>query len=287
MLDVALASCSALPEPDFDEPPLMAALASAGLAAEVLAWDDPAADFGRARVTVLRSTWNYPLDRPRFLEWAARTARVSELWNPLPVVEWSSHKRYLLDLAEADLATTPTELVAAGSARRLVDILAARGWREIVVKPAVSAASFRTRRFKRSDLQRGEEHLAALTRAGDALVQEYLPSVASYGERALVWIDGKLTHAVRKRPRFEGDSEFVSRRAVPITSDEEVLARGTLAAAQRLIDAPLLYARVDLAPGVDGRPLLMELELIEPSLFFAQCPAALERFVRALRHRLT
>ncbi len=284
-MDVALASCVELPEPDPDEAPLAAALAAAGIEAEIVGWDDPAADWSRARLTLLRATWNYPLAPARFLAWAEAVARVSELWNPLAAVRWNLHKGYLLELAERGVPVAPTALVRRGSEQPLAEILAARGWREAVVKPAVSAASYRTVRVGAGEPESGEAHLRALAADGDVLVQRYLPSVEDHGERALVWIDGELTHAVRKTPRFEGEDESVSPAAVAIAPAEAALALAALAAG-RAAASPLLYARVDLAPGPDGEPVVMELELIEPSLFFPQSPAALERFVAAVGRRL-
>ncbi len=284
-MDVALASCVNLPEPDLDEAPLLAALDAAGLDARVLAWDDPAADWPAARMTVLRGTWNYPR-RPRaFAEWVEATARVTELWNPLPAVRWNLHKGYLLELASQGVAVTPTELVPRGSRRRLADVMAARGWTDVVVKPAVSAASYRTRRVRDARLPDGDAHLRALTADGDALVQSYLPSVEAYGERALIWIDGELTHAVRKTRRLADDDEAVS-AAVPIAPAEAALATAALERAAAAVGGPLMYARIDLAPGPGGEPVLMELELIEPSLFFPQSPRALDCFVAAIRKRL-
>jgi hypothetical protein len=113
------------------------------------------------------------------------------------------------------------------------------------------------------------------------LVQPYLDSVEGHGERALVWIDGELTHAVRKSPRFIGDAEQVS-AAVPIADEEAAVARAALAVAP----TPLLYARIDVARDEHGAPRVMELELVEPSLFFAQGPAALARLVAALRRQV-
>jgi len=92
-----------------------------------------------------------------------------------------------------------------------------------------------------------------------------------------------VTHAVRKSPRFEGEDESVS-EAMPVSAAEAALAHQALAAAP--IDGDLLYARVDMAPGPDGAPMVMELELLEPSLFFPQCSEALERFVAGLKRRL-
>jgi hypothetical protein len=277
-LDVALASCLDLPEPDPDAALLAAALERAGLRSEVLAWDDPAADWSRARVTVLRSTWNYPLDHRGFLRWAERVDRVSRLWNPLETLRFSTHKSYLLDLESAGVPIVPTVLLRRGSARRLDDIREERGWGDVVVKPAVSAASWRTMRVTAAHAAEGARHLEALVAERDTLVQLYLPSVEDHGERALIWIDGALTHAVRKSPRFAGQDEAVSPEAVPISSTEAHLARRALDAAA----GPLLYARIDVAPDPSGVPVVMELELVEPSLFFSQSSAALERFVAAL-----
>jgi hypothetical protein len=280
LIDVALASCQALPKVDRDEAPLLHALREAGLRAEVRAWDDPAADFSSARLTLLRSTWNYATQPERFARWLARTAAVSALWNPLPVVRWNLHKGYLLDLARAGVPVTPTELVPRGSAERLADVAAARGWRDVVIKPAVSAGSRLTLRADAAS-ERGEAHLRALVSQEDALVQPYLPAVEGHGERALIFVDGELSHAVRKGRRFGGEPEAIT-GPVGVSDDEAALARAALAAAP----APFLYARVDLAPGHDGAPVLMELELIEPSLFFEQGPRALERLVASIVRRL-
>ncbi|MBP7149108.1 MAG: hypothetical protein KBD01_16385 [Acidobacteria bacterium] len=280
-MDVALVSCRELPEPDPDAAPLARSLAAAGIDARVLAWDDARADWGEARLAVLRSCWNYPLAPDAFLAWAEATSRRTILCNTIEVVRWNLHKRYLLELERAGVPVVPTELVSRGASTSLHDIIARRGWQEFVIKPAISAASFRTRRYSAATLADGDAHLRALVSLGDALVQQYLRSIEHHGERALVWIDGALTHSVRKSPRFEGDNECVS-EAVPFSAAEAELARRAVAAP----GLPLAYARVDTAPDERGRPLVMELELMEPSLFLAQNPAALERFVRAIAARL-
>jgi len=285
-IDVALATCTQLPEPDADMEPLLAALRGAGLRVEALPWDAPDADFASARLTLLRSTWNYPERPSEFLAWVDRVARVTTLHNPPEVVRWNAHKSYLLDLKSRGVPVAPTHLVRRGDLEPLAHVMAARGWREVVVKPAVSAGSRGTLRVGPgpSSGERGEAHLRALAAREDALVQPYLSSVEGPGERAIVWIDGAPTHAVRKSPRFSADAESVS-AAVPIAADEAALARQAVAAAPGPT-APLLYARVDVARGDDGAPVVMELELIEPSLFFLQSPAALDRYVTAVLRRL-
>jgi glutathione synthase/RimK-type ligase-like ATP-grasp enzyme len=281
-IDVALASCVSLPEPDADLAPLLGALRAAGLSTEILAWDDPLADFASARMTLVRSTWNYAEKPAAFLAWIDRVAACSALWNRRETVRWNAHKSYLLDLDARGVPVVPTHLVRRGATMTLAEVMGERGWPEVVVKPAVSGGSRGTVRVGPTALDQGEGHLRALAAREDVLVQPYLASVEGHGERAIVWIDGEPTHAVRKSPRFLGDPESVS-AAVPIEADEAELARRAVAAAP----GPLLYARIDVARDAEGTPRVMELELIEPSLFFMQAPAALGRYVAAVARRFS
>lgn len=280
-MQLRIATCRPLPEPDVDEDLLLAALRTRGVEARMVAWNDPDADWDEAIPTVIRSTWDYIHDLPRFLAWAERTERAAPLWNSARIVSWNAHKSYLGELARAGHAVVPTEFVARGSKTNLLSILDTRGWNDVVVKPAVSAGSFGTVRVARTELERGETHLAHLLATRDVLVQRYVASVDDYGERALVWIEGEFTHAVRKTPRFTGEAENVS-AALPIARDELALGDAVLAPHAR----ELLYARVDIARDERGAPMVMELELIEPSLFLRQSTAALERFADVIRARL-
>lgn len=278
MRRVLLATCTNIPEPDVDEALLVDALRARGLDARVAAWDDPSVDWSAADACVVRSTWNYHHDRDAFVAWAERVARTTRFFNPLRVMSWNSDKTYLRDLERAGIAIAPTEWIARGSATTLRATMNARGWDDVVVKPSVSAASFATMRARRDDLERGERHLTQLLSARNAMVQRYVRSVDGHGERSVVWIDGALTHAVRKSPRFSGESEQVS-DAVPIGDDERAFAERVLA---HVGTNDLLYARVDVARDEAGAPLVMELELVEPSLFLSQSRAALARLVDAV-----
>jgi glutathione synthase/RimK-type ligase-like ATP-grasp enzyme len=282
MLDVALATCVTLPEPDADLAPLLRGLRDAGLSAEALAWDDPGADFASARLTLLRSTWNYSEHPAEFLAWVDRTSARTPLWNPATVVRWNAHKSYLLDLEARGVPVVPTHLARKGDTTPLANVMQARSWAEVVVKPAVSGGSRATIRVQRDDVERGEAHFRALAAREDVLVQPYQRSVEEHGERAIVTVERAPTHAVRKSPRFLGDPESVS-EAVPIEDEERELVARALGA----VSHPLLYARVDVARGPDGSPRIMELELIEPSLFFRQSSRALDAYVTAVLRLLT
>ena len=279
---LALATATDVAKEDFDLPPLLASLAAAGIPARVLAWDDPAeqADILGAAACLIRSTWNYVHQHERFCTWVDSVGAATTLWNPAPVVRWNSHKGYMLELESKGIPIIPTRLVARASVGSLAEVMGT--WTDVVVKPAVSAGSFGTLRVNSENRAAGEQHLAAFTSRRDMLVQRYEPWVEGYGERSLIWLDGVLTHAVRKTARFLGDQERVCRPPMPIADDERALAERVLAAAP----GPLLYARVDLVRDPAGQPRLMELELIEPSLFFDQQPGSAERLARAIARRL-
>ena len=273
---VALASCLEIPEPDNDEELLVRALGEAGVDARVVAWDGDPAGFDGADRVVLRSTWNYYLSLERFLSWV--DAHREKIENPAHVVRWNAHKRYLGALEHEGFPIVPTAFVARGEACDLERLAASRGWRDVVVKPAVSAASYSTRRF--ASPGEGQDFARDLAERVDVMVQPYLPSVDDHGERSIICIDGAVTHAVRKAPRLSGDDESVSRADVAV--DEQSLAERVLARFRE----PLLYARVDIMRGKGGEPLLSEVELIEPSLFLIQCPEAAARLAEAIARRV-
>lgn len=275
-LDLRIATCVALPEPDVDQAPLAAALAAAGLSAARIGWDDPAADWDAPIPTLVRSTWNYPIAPAAFLAWLDRAAAAAPMRNPPDVVRGNVDKRYLLALAARGVPVVPTVVVERGQTCELAAIAAP----SVVIKPAIGAASMATRRFAPAD-PAALAHLAAITAERAALVQPYVASVEGHGERALVWIDGELSHAVRKRPRFTGDDEQVD-GPVEIADDERAVAEAALAP----VAGRILYGRVDVARDAAGRPMVMELELIEPSLYLTRCPRALDRFVAAIRRWL-
>ncbi|MBA2663325.1 MAG: hypothetical protein H0U74_13640 [Bradymonadaceae bacterium] len=277
--DITIATCRPLPEPDPDEAPLLDALAQAGLRARLCAWHDRTVDWSLSPLTIIRSTWNYYHDRAGFVDWAERVTTVSELQNSASVVRWNSHKGYLLELARRGVRVVPSELIEAGQAASLEAICAAHNWSHVVVKPAVSAGSFETHTMRAGALD--TTTFARLMAERDVLVQPYIDAVDTYGERSLIVIDGELSHSVRKHPRFAGQHEQIS-GPHPITPAERAFSRQVLAS----FDEALLYARVDLVPDVDGQPMLTELELIEPSLFFRFSPEALARLVGAIESRL-
>lgn len=278
-LDVAIATTRPLPEPDPDEPLLLEALRARGLRAEMLAWRDDADRFAEATVTVLRSTWDYAWFGDAFAAWLEAVASVTTLVNPVEVARWNLHKRYLLELADAGVPVVPTRLVERGSDAALAPIVADLGAPRVVVKPAVGAGSYETWAMDADALDL--DTWARLVAERDTLVQPYVESVHTHGERSLIFIDGALSHVMRKEPRFAGGVEQVT-GPWPADDADRTVADAALAT----IDADLLYGRVDLVRDASGAPMVSELELLEPSLFLAQHPPALNALADGIAARV-
>jgi len=287
---IAIITCDQLPEPDPDEPLLLEAIRAAGMEAQMLAWDAPPGSLKRRDpadfdACIIRSSWNYYLDPDAFLDWIDRCAASSTLLNPAPIVKWNIHKRYLRDLETAGLPIVPTEFVDRGEKLCFADIMRTRGWTDAVIKPCVSAASFQTRRFSLDQSDDAQNFLDDLTASRDTMLQPYMRSVDTSGERSIMRVGSEQTHAIRKNPRFAGQDESVS-ASLPVTDDERALFDRVLAAAP-FERNDLLYARLDLMPDEPGTSCISELELIEPSLFLLQEPRALRALVGAICARVS
>lgn len=279
MTDVILAGCRTRSD-DEDDEPLWQALAAAKVSFEKRFWDDASADWLGAKIVLPRSTWDYHQRLPEFLAWCERLGK--RLLNPLPVVRWNTDKHYLLDLQEAGLPIIPTALVAKGTRVDLAALLAERGWDDAVVKPCISAGGWSTVRGSRAAPGEAQALVDELAPTRDLIVQPFVATVMTSGERSVIWIDGEVSHSVRKRARWEPPGAEAD--PATLSDDEAALARRAVAAAPHRDS--LLYARADMVRDANGTLMLMELELTEPTLFFRPKPAAAERIVAALRRRL-
>ena len=281
-IDVAIITCKRLPEVDSDEPVLLAALASAGLTAQMVPWDAEPRAFPNAKIQIVRSTWNYYHALDSFLAWTAEAERRAPLHNGADIIRWNTDKAYLRDLTARGIAVVPTAYVDVGSTEDLSELMQSRGWDDVVVKPRISAGSFATTRHLLDDLHGGEITRAASERA--LMVQPYVKTVDGRGERSYIFIDGEPTHAMRKSPRLAGQAESV--QSVPLDEVDVAFARRVLEVAASRSRTKLLYARVDIARDDRDAPMVMEVELVEPSLFFTHAPQALTQFVRAVGARV-
>lgn len=288
---VAVVTCETLRVLDPDDQLLLDALLARGIDARPEPWSDPAVDWSAYDRVLIRSPWDYSEDRDAFLDWAARVDAVTQLRNPLAIVTWNTDKVYLRDLAAAGIPITPTTFVASDDELRAWE--PPTGCATFVVKPSVSAGSRDTIRVPADGegTERARAHIAMLLARGKtAMVQPYLDSVDELGETALIFIDGVFSHAIRKGPLLsvDGTGEQVDGLYLKEQIDPRTAAADEQALAERILDAVPggrpLYARVDLVRLADGSPALLELELCEPSLFFAHGPGAADALAVALVH---
>ena len=292
---VALVTARAARARDADLPLIVTALQERELATDVVDWDDPSVSWSSYALVVVRSPWDYALRRDEFLEWADAVAAVAPLLNPPDVLRWNTDKRYLLDLQAAEIPVVPTIWVdpedgageGAASLRPDLEQLLAAG--PSVVKPAVSAGAKDTERYGVDAKEAARGHVSALTAAGrTAMLQPYVAAIDERGETAVVFIGGTYSHAIRKAAILRPALAFVDGLYAEERISPREPSRAELAAAQRVLDAVpggpdrLLYARVDLVPGPAGDPLLLELEVTEPSLFLEHAPGSAERFASAV-----
>jgi glutathione synthase/RimK-type ligase-like ATP-grasp enzyme len=279
--EVALVTCA---DERYQEPEVHVAadaLRAAGVSTDVVSWDEDR-DWGAYGLVVVRTPWDY-FDRVNdFLDWAARVERESVLVNPADVLRWNSHKGYLAEFTAKSVPTVPTRLVP-GPSTDVADQIREMPWEEIVVKPAIDGGARHAWRGLRDDpsLSRVAERL---TDHGDVVVQPFVPTIVD-GERSLVFLGGRFSHAVRKVPKA-GDyrsQRHLGGREVDHEPDSAELQ--VALAAMAAAPGRLTYARVDLVDW-EGAPVLIELEVIEPDLFLRDVPARVDRFVEVVRDEL-
>lgn len=289
MIDLALVSASDFVGKDEDLTPLRAAAADAGLSCAVWCWDDPSVDWSACRLALLRSPWDYIERYVEFIAWLASVESQCQLENPSELVRWNTDKRYLLELAQAGAPVIQTLAIAPGSALQRPDSA------EFVIKPAVGNGSRGARRFSTDEEAAAAAHLQSLHDQGHtALVQPYLDRVDVGGETALLYFDGEFSHAIRKnallRRKQEVAGNTLSEEAISARQpnvDQRAVGEQVLAALGQLRPEshPPLYARVDLLDNSQGQPQLLELELAEPSLFFAHAPGSAARLIDCVKRR--
>ncbi len=322
-MDIALVTAAHAWETDDDAPLLIAALEVLGITAGPVRWDDNAVDWTSFDMVVLKSPWDYTDRHGEFAAWTESTAAVAPLFNSIGIIRWNSDKRYLADLAELGIPVVSTHYVSPGdlpadaSGQRVLqylhDALATQfadnahagdgtgpapdgaDKPSIVVKPTVSAGSKNTARYGRDQLESATHHALELLRAGrTVMVQPYLDSVEQSGETGLVYLGGEFSHAFRKGPLLsQGKSDVDGLFAVehitprrPSAAELRLGERTVAAVAGRFPAADILYTRVDLLRSDDDQPVLLELEMVEPSYFLTTDPASPARAALAYRSAL-
>lgn len=254
-------------------------LAELGIRTDTLSWRTAVA-WSEFDAVIIRTPWDYQKYPQEFLAALEDIESRTTLHNPLNIVRWNLDKTYLRDLAEKGVRIVPTlwhQRYDAASFEGWLDDLATD---EVIIKPTVSATAAYTYRLREFDAS-----LIPVFAEREFLVQPFVSSILDEGEYSLFYFNGEYSHAIVKRPK-PADFRVQEEHGGIIT---EIVADDAMraAAADVLthVDEDLLYARVDLVRDTDGRFALMELELIEPSLYLRMNADAPRRFAAAIAAR--
>jgi glutathione synthase/RimK-type ligase-like ATP-grasp enzyme len=294
---VAVLRCNALPsfvtwpipnvaELFADDRLLIAEFAQRGVEASSVVWGDPNPDWNQYDLALIRSTWDYIDDLARFVTvLSAIEASACRLFNPLDAVRWNSDKSYLFDLNDWGVPIVPTLRVSTTDLASVADTVAREGWHSVVVKPIIGAGGSAVRRVAAAEIGGTLKQLAAQHPQHEFLVQPLIESVITEGEWSFIFIDGEVSHVLLKKPAagdyrahgiYGGTIESAAPRQHDLRHARAMLAR---------LPFDLLYARLDLVR-IDGHLAAMELELIEPMLYFDLAREGVGQLVDATIARL-
>lgn len=260
---------------------VMDALRALGLTVARQDWNDADVDWRRTRAAVFRSTWDYFERIDSFRAWLDRACPLTRLINDPALIRWNMDKHYLADLYAAGIRVVPTDILEAGTPVDLGERLDELGWDAVVIKPAISGGARLTWRADRASAATHQQALARTLTREAMLIQPFEADIMRTGEISLIVIDGAVTHAVRKIARpgdFRVQDDHGGTVVAHRPAEDEIVFALEAAGACPL---PPVYARVDLVRGTSGLRL-MEIELIEPELFFRFHPPAATSFAQAL-----
>ena len=262
------------------------ALSALGIAAQRISWSREDARWSDFPLAVFRTTWDYFERFEQFLAWLARADAQTRLFNPAPLVRWNVDKHYLLDLEKRGVHTVPSVFIEPGTPVDLGRMLEEHQLEGAVLKPAVSGAARHTHRVDASNAAKIQATEAEFFANQTMILQPFQRAIVDDGETTLVVIDGQFTHALRKVAkagdfRVQDDYGGTVHPYEP-TPEEIAFAERAMAAC----DPAPLYGRVDMIRDNDGQLAVMELELVEPELWFRLCPAAAERLAAGIARLL-
>jgi glutathione synthase/RimK-type ligase-like ATP-grasp enzyme len=285
-MNLAIAASAEFGELDDGWPALQVALAKVGFHAQVVAWDDPQVDWGRFDLVAAMYAWGYVARRKTFLAWADRVEAVTGLANSAAHLRWNSDKTYLRELDARGIPVVPTTWARPGQT-----------WEppadDYVIKPTVASGSLGAARYQAGSRDAADAHVRRLHQAGQTvIIQPYQGSVDVGGETALVFLGDRFSHAVTKSGLLAADAGETDR----LWEQEVITPTEAAPGARRLAEivmgavtgrfGPTAYARVDLVDDEQGRPRVLEVELVEPSLFLATAEGSAQRLADVLRHLL-
>ncbi len=283
-----MAASAAFPDLRLDWPLLQTALADLGIVATTAIWTDPTVPWDAFDLVVANGAWDNIHRTAEFLSWSESVNQLTRVVNAPGLLRWNIDKHYLAVLEAHGVPIVPTTFIAPGAAA--IDLPEV----EVVVKPTVSGGGFETARYPFTAHREAKAHIRRLHQAGrTVMLQPYQGAVDYQGETALVFLGGNFCHAVNKGPLLVPGAGVQAElwhheRISPVTPTKE--QRATALAALSVAEerfGPTTYGRVDLVALDDGSPAVLELEVLDPALFFEFYPAGATTFAALLAAELS
>lgn len=244
------------------------ALEQQGLSVAIKSWSDPEFDWSLTEAVLFRTTWDY-FDRfGEFATWLDTVKSKTRCINDASTLQWNMDKRYLIELAQKNINTVETHILPKGSEINLTLTMEKNDFSEAIIKPVVSGAARHTYRINQDNIEELQARLKKLNKEEDFLIQPFQKNILDSGELSLMVMDGKFTHAVKKIAakgdfRVQDDHGGTVHPYSP-TQEEIEFAESAIA----VCNPKPLYGRVDIIRDNNDQLAIMELELIEPELFF-------------------
>ena len=292
MKDITLLTCRAYFKPNKitpyianilkEEQLLKVALEKQGISVEITYWDNPSYDWSATKAVLFRTIWDYFERFDEFWKWLVELNTQTKLINSFDLIEWNIDKHYLNDLSKSGIEIVPTYFADKGCNMKLLEIAKINQWKDLVIKPAISASAFKTYKITANEIQGNEKLFNSLVQERDMLVQPYFETITKLGEASLMVFDGKFTHAILKKAqpgdfRVQDDFGGTVHNYIP-TKEEINFAEKVF----EVCKTKPIYGRVDIVWDNDKKFHLSELEIIEPELWIRNYPKSAERIAEAV-----
>lgn len=279
-MKIGILTCARLPELLESDQQLIPLFAKENITAKAAIWDDETVDWTEFDYLIFRNTWDYYQKEEVFNSWLHKIELLGiKTFNPISVIQKNKHKFYLKEIEKEGISILPSIFLEKNSTSNLHDLIP-KSWEKMVIKPAFSAGSYLTKLIDRSELASIQTEFKEYFATKDFLIQEFRPEIKELGETSFIFFDGKFSHAVNKKPvendfrvqiQYGGKYTLIEPNADLLLQAELILSK---------VHEKLLYARVD-GIVIENKLHLMEIELIEPDLYFDLAEGARERFVEA------
>jgi glutathione synthase/RimK-type ligase-like ATP-grasp enzyme len=279
-MKIGILTCARLPELLPSDQTLIPLFAKENIVAKAVVWDDEFVEWTQFDYLIFRNTWDYYQKESAFNTWLDKIESLGiKTFNPISVIQQNKHKFYLKELEKQGISILPTIFLEKNSISNLHDLMP-KHWEKVVIKPAFSAGSYLTKLIDRSELASIQTEFKDHFETKDFLLQEFRQEIKELGETSFIFFNGKFSHAVNKKPvenDFRVQIQYGGKYTL-IQPNDDLLHQAELVLSK--IPEQLLYARVD-GIVIENKLHLMEIELIEPDLYFDLADGARERFVES------